>query len=69
MVTCANGPHHLAYDVALRTHRDYATRYGHQYYLARETVMESTWNKIPFLASIISTEIFKPPEDRLEWLL
>lgn len=69
VLASANGPRNMAYEAALKTHQTHAMRFGYKYLVARETVMGGTWNKIPFLASLLGMELFKGADERLEWLL
>lgn len=67
-VTLASGIEDLAYERALDTHRDHARIHGYPMYIGRESAWPGAYNKIAYLMSILLNELFKPPEDRVEWL-
>lgn len=68
-ITLLSGIEDLAYEKALETHREHARIHGYPMYIARETAWAGAYNKIAYLMDILLNEMFKPPEDRVEWLL
>lgn len=68
-VTVASGFEDIVYEKALGTHWDHAERHGYPMYLARENAVEGMFNKIAYLMDILLNEMYKPVDERVEWLL
>lgn len=68
-VAVASGFEDILYERALETHVQHALRHGYPLYLAREQAADGMFNKIAYIINILLTELYKPAEDRVEWLL
>jgi len=67
-VVIASGFEDIVYERALDTHRRYAQKHGYPIYIARENAAEGMFNKVAFLQVVLLDELYKPREERVEWL-
>jgi len=56
------------YNHTLENHLAYDKRHGYGSYVLTKDIYDGIWNKVVYLASIITTELIKPDEERLQWL-
>lgn len=56
------------YEKALHTHLQHAKKHGYPMYVARENAAEGMFNKIAYVMNVLLKELFKPAEDRVEWI-
>lgn len=68
-VAVASGFEDILYERALDTHFAHAKKHGYPMYMARENAAEGMFNKIAYIMDVLLNELFKPAEDRVEWLL
>ena len=68
-VAVASGFEDAAYELGLDTHRIHAERHGYPMYLTRESAIEGMFNKIAFIMRALLEELYKEPDERVEWLL
>lgn len=68
-VTVASGFEDILYERALDTHVQHAIRHGYPMYMARENAANWAFNKIAYILDILLNELFKPADERVEWLL
>lgn len=57
------------YERALNTHRHHNAKHGYKLKVLDRPVTEGYWNKLLYLLSLMTEELAKPAEDRLEWLM
>lgn len=68
-VAVASGFEDILYERALDTHVQHAIRHGYPMYMARENAADGMFNKIAYILDILLNELFKPADERVEWLL
>ena len=68
-IAVASGFEDILYERALDTHVQHAIRHGYPMYMARENAADGMFNKIAYILDILLNELFKPAEERVEWLL
>jgi len=68
-IAVASGFEDILYERALDTHVQHAAKHGYPMYMARENAAEGMFNKIAYILDVLLNELFKPAEDRVEWLL
>lgn len=68
-VAVASGFEDILYERALDTHVQHALRHGYPMYMARENAVDGMFNKIAYILDILLNELFKPADERVEWLL
>jgi hypothetical protein len=68
-IAVASGFEDILYERALETHFQHAAKHGYPMYMARENAAEGMFNKIAYILDVLLNELFKPAEDRVEWLL
>jgi hypothetical protein len=68
-IAVASGFEDILYERALVTHVQHAKHYGYPMYIGRENAADGMFNKIAFVMNVLLNELFKPAEDRVEWLL
>ena len=68
-IAVASGFEDILYERALDTHVQHAARHGYPMYTARENAADGMFNKIAFILDILLNELFKPADERVEWLL
>ncbi len=68
-VTVASGFEDISYEQALETHKQHAIRHGYPMYIARENAADGMFNKVAQILHILLHELFKPADERVEWLL
>jgi hypothetical protein len=68
-IAVASGFEDILYERALETHFAHAKKHGYPMYMARENAAEGMFNKIAYILDILLNELFKPAEERVEWLL
>lgn len=68
-VTVMSGFEDIAYEQALDTHVQHAVRHGYPMYIARENAVDGIFNKIAYIQNILLNELYKPKDQRVEWLL
>jgi hypothetical protein len=68
-VAVASGFEDIVYEKALKTHIDHAKRWSYPLYMGRETAADGMFNKIAFIMNVLLNELYKPAEERVEWLL
>ena len=68
-IAVASGFEDILYEKALDTHIRHAARHGYPMYMARENAADGMFNKIAYIIDILLNELFKPAEDRVDWLL
>jgi len=68
-IAVASGFEDILYERALDTHFAHAKKHGYPMYMARENAAEGMFNKIAYIMDVLLNELFKPAEDRVEWLL
>lgn len=56
------------YNQTMENHLAYDRKHGYETYVLSKDVYDGIWNKVVYLASIISIELLKPDEERLQWL-
>lgn len=57
------------YQRAVETHRNHCDRWGYPLFLLQRDIIDGVWNKLAYLSSLITQELGKPEDERLEWLL
>ncbi|TID25708.1 gb [Venturia nashicola] len=67
-IAVASGFEDIVYERALDTHFAHAKKHGYPMYMARENAAEGMFNKIAYIMDVLLNELFKPAEDRVEWL-
>ena len=67
-VAVASGFEDVLYERALDTHWQHAKKHGYPMYMGRENAAEGMFNKIAYIMAVLLQELFKPAEDRVEWL-
>jgi galactosyl transferase GMA12/MNN10 family len=67
-VAVASGFEDIVYERALETHIRHAERWGYPMYVGRENAADGMFNKIAYILNIVLQELYKPAEDRIEWL-
>lgn len=67
-VAVASGFEDIVYEKALDTHIGHAKKHGYPMYVGRENAADGMFNKIAFILNIVLQELYKPAEDRIEWL-
>jgi hypothetical protein len=67
-VAVASGFEDIVYERALETHIRHAEKHGYPMYVGRENAAEGMFNKIAFILNIVLQELYKPAEERVEWL-
>jgi hypothetical protein len=68
-IAVASGFEDILYERALDTHVQHAQKHGYPMYMARENAADGMFNKIAYILDVLLNELFKPAEDRVEWLL
>lgn len=68
-IAVASGFEDVLYERALQTHIDHSERWGYPLYMARENAADGMFNKVAYIMTILLNELYKPAEDRMEWLL
>jgi hypothetical protein len=68
-VAVASGFEDVVYEKALETHIRHAKRHGYPMYVGRENAADGMFNKIAFILHIVLQELYKPADERIEWLL
>lgn len=68
-VAVASGFEDILYEKALQTHIDHAEKWGYPLYMARESAADGMFNKVAYIMDIVLNELYKPAEERMEWLL
>jgi hypothetical protein len=68
-VAVASGFEDILYERALDTHVQHALRHGYPMYMARENAADGMFNKIAYILDILLNELFKPADERVDWLL
>jgi hypothetical protein len=67
-VAVASGFEDVVYERALDTHIRHAERHGYPMYVGRENAADGMFNKIAYILNIVLQELYKPAEERIEWL-
>jgi hypothetical protein len=67
-VAVNSGFEDVVYERALKTHIEHAEHHGYPMYVGRENAADGMFNKIAFILSIVLQELYKPAEERVEWL-
>ena len=67
-IAVASGFEDILYERALDTHVQHAKKHGYPMYMARENAADGMFNKIAYIMDVLLNELFKPAEDRVEWL-
>jgi hypothetical protein len=62
------GPNEL-FERALDTQRRHNRVFGYGLKVLSQPVTDGYWNKLLYLLSLITQELAKPAEDRIEWLM
>ena len=68
-IAVASGFEDILYERALDTHVEHALRHGYPMYMARENAADGMFNKIAYILDILLNELFKPADERVDWLL
>jgi len=68
-VAVASGFEDISYERALDTHKQHAAKHGYPTYIARENAADGMFNKIAQILHILLQELFRPADERVEWLL
>ncbi len=68
-VTTLSGFEDTLYERALDTHVQHSVRHGYPIYVARENAVDGIFNKIAYILDILLNELYKPADERVEWLL
>lgn len=68
-ITVASGFEDILYEKALQTHIDHAEKWGYKLYMARENAADGMFNKVAYIMTVLLNELYKPAEERVEWLL
>lgn len=56
------------YERALETHVKHAEKHGYPFYMARENAADGMFNKIAYIMNVLMNELYKPAEERCEWI-
>lgn len=67
-IAVASGFEDILYEKALDTHVQHAKLHGYPMYMARENAADGMFNKIAYIMDVLMNELFKPAEERVEWL-
>jgi hypothetical protein len=57
------------YERALRSHERHGKKWGYPMHILREDISVGFWNKPSYLISLVISELTKPAEERIEWLM
>ena len=68
-IAVASGFEDIVYERALETHIKHAEKHGYPMYVGRENAADGMFNKIAYILHILLQELYKPAEERIEWLL
>lgn len=68
-IAVASGFEDILYEKALQTHVDHAEKWAYPLYVARENAADGMFNKVAFIINVLLNELYKPAEERVEWLL
>lgn len=68
-IAVASGFEDILYEKALQTHIDHAQRWGYPLYMARESAADGMFNKVAHIMNVLLNELYKPADERVEWLL
>jgi hypothetical protein len=68
-VTMLYGELSSVYERAVASHDAHAKRHGYPMYVLREQLLDGLWSKPAYLMAVVTAELQKPREERLEWLL
>ena len=68
-VAVASGFEDILYERALDTHVQHAVKHGYPMYMARENAADGMFNKIAYILDVLLNELFKPADERVEWIL
>ncbi len=68
-VAVASGFEDILYERALDTHVQHALKHGYPMYMARENAADGMFNKIAYILDVLLNELFKPADERVDWLL
>lgn len=63
------GEHSKELQSAASTHKAYTNRHNYPHYLLEKQLYDGIWSKPSTLLSIILTELAKPDDERLQWLV
>jgi len=67
-IAVASGFEDILYEKALQTHFDHAEKHGYPMYMAREQAADGMFNKIAYIMTVLLNELYKPADERVEWL-
>lgn len=68
-IAVASGFEDILYEKALQTHIDHAQKWGYPLYMARESAADGMFNKVAHILNVLLNELYKPADERVEWLL
>jgi hypothetical protein len=68
-VAVASGFEDVVYERALETHIKHAEKHSYPMYVGRENAADGMFNKIAYILHVMLQELYKPAEERIEWLL
>ncbi|KAJ3492942.1 hypothetical protein NLG97_g5044 [Lecanicillium saksenae] len=57
------------YERALETQKKHSERWGHELRVLRENISAGFWNRPTYMLSTIITELSKPHDERVEWVM
>lgn len=63
------GANSAVYNPAIRSHHLHALVHGMPVYILCSPAVDGMWNKPAFVLSVLLSEIVKPEDERLEWLM
>ncbi|KAI1664260.1 galactosyl transferase GMA12/MNN10 protein [Pyrenophora tritici-repentis] len=69
LATISTGKRIPAYDGAIQTQMFHAAVHGTSAHVLCEDLAPGAWNKIAYLQHLTLTELLKPEDERLEWIL
>lgn len=68
-ITLASGMDDLLSDRGLKTHVRHAQRHGYSMYVGRVDAIKGPFDKVGYVMHVLLSEMYKPPEQRAEWVL
>ncbi|KAK0750599.1 hypothetical protein B0T18DRAFT_321234, partial [Schizothecium vesticola] len=67
-ISIMTGFENTVYERALDTHVQHALRHGYPIFIGRQSAINGIYNKIAYILNILLCELYKTPENRVEWL-
>jgi hypothetical protein len=68
-ITATFGEPDPPYENAIASHKLHNEIHGYPHFILREQILRGLWSKHAYILSIIGTELAKPENERLKWVL